>query len=142
MSHDETVGELLERALRQLIREELEAVVEAVVGARLDQQLEPAPKGPKRVVYPPDRMPKNERDWVDIDSFDIASGSRHYTVKVGNPVKVKGEGRGGAVGDGWTVIAIQQHKTNESINVEVRKDRTGHSRTFKSDKIVYKRPRK
>lgn len=139
MSHDETVGELLERALRQLVREELEAVVEVLVAARLDEQLGvPAKKAAK--AGPPRLAPPSE--WEPVEEFQITSGSRHYAVKVGNPVKVKGEGRSGAVGDGWTVIAIQQHKTNQLINVEVRKDRTGHSRTFKSDKIVYKRPPK
>lgn len=89
----------------------------------------PVAQMPKRHVPPP-------RPWTKTDSFTKTSGSRTYVIKIGHPCKVEGE-RGL-----FKVISIEQHAEDGRVNVEVTNDRTGHSRIFPADRIIYKRPRK
>jgi hypothetical protein len=79
--------------------------------------------------------------WIDLEELPIKSGSRTFVTRPGYPVKVLGEGRGGATGSGFTVRRIQQNTSTGKVNVEVTRDRSGHSRTFPADKIVYQRPK-
>lgn len=81
------------------------------------------------------------RDWETVDEARLG----RYRVTAGSPVAVLGEGRKteknpeGAAQDGWTVLRIERHRTTGKVNVEVRRERTGHSRTFPISKIVYRR---
>ena len=84
---------------------------------------------PKRHVPPP-------RSWVKEGHFEKVSGSRRYKIEVGYPCKVDG------VRGMFKVIGIERHTETGKINVEVTNDRSGHSRVFPADKIIYKRPRK
>lgn len=89
--------------------------------------------------------------WFPCDSFDLKSGDRTYTVRVNDPCKVRGFGKRirnpqtGELGepstaDGYHVVSIQQRGSD--INVEVRRGRGGQAKTVKSDRIVYKRPKR
>lgn len=76
------------------------------------------------------------RPWVKAQEFVKKSGSRKYVIKVGYPCKVEGQ-RGT-----FKVIGIEKHAETGKVNVEVTQDRTGHSRVFTADKVIYKRPKK
>lgn len=76
------------------------------------------------------------REWTKRPSFTLTSGSRRYEVIVGNPCRIVGQ-RGL-----WKVVSIEAHNVNGRTSVEVTQDRTGHSRTFSSEQVIYKRPPK
>lgn len=81
---------------------------------------------------------KPDRAWEKMKEIRIFSsgGQRTYQLAMGNPCRVKGQ-RGT-----WVVIGIEQHRDNGKVNVEVKQDRTGHSRTFPVEKVTYMRPKK
>ena len=151
VQHDLVPAEQFDRLFPSLRQRELslsppfgdDPVVPEVCGAK-----DPAPTG--RICQKPVHRGRHlytalphvapDNGWRDIEWFGLNSGSRHYVIKIGHPVKVKGFGRGGAAQPGWFVTSIQQR--GDDINVGVRKDRTGPERTVKADKIVYMRPKK
>lgn len=97
-------------------------------------------KGRHAFSLPPHQPPA--RRWVPIDLAYVSSGSRRYTIRPGHPVKVRGLGRGGSTGDGYTVVALEQRTDGSQINVEVRKSGRGaRTRVVPLERVVYKRPK-
>lgn len=87
---------------------------------------------------PPKEHKAPVRNWervTDVWFKPVGYLKRTHFV-VGNTCRVQGE-RGL-----WTIVSIEKHKYEDKINVEVKADRTGHSRTFPVDRIIYKRPKK
>lgn len=84
---------------------------------------------------------KSVGSWQRVPEFFITSGRKNYVVRAGYPVGVLGEGKGGGIGRGYKVIAIDYNVVTGQFNIEVRRGST-HSRIFRSDKIVYMRPPK
>lgn len=84
--------------------------------------------------YVPAHVPPH-RTWTKVESVPLKSGSKTFTLAVGNPCKVSG------VRGMFKVISIETHPDGR-VSVEVTNDRTGHSRVFRLDQIVYKRPAK
>lgn len=124
--------ESFEDMFRRIVREEVDAAL-AARDNRIRDVVRVKPSGA------PSTPVESPSGWEDLEEFQLKSGSKTYTVSVGNPVKVRGLGRGGAIGDGYTVIRIQER--GGEINVDVKKG-IDHTRTVKSDKIIYKRPKK
>lgn len=76
------------------------------------------------------------RAWTKVETVPIkGTGSRSYRLAVGNPCKVSD------VRGMFTVVSIESHPDGR-VNVEVKGDRTGHTRVFPLGRIGYKRPRK
>lgn len=95
---------------------------------------------------PPEGAAPDQRGWYGVTAYRHQQKSRTYDVRLGNPVKIKGEGKHRADGtrsdsSGWTVVGIEKHADGR-VNVEVKKSRDGHTRVFPADKIIYQRPRK
>lgn len=112
-----------EETVRRIVREEMQAALDGWAGPTPQQ---PVPASP----------------WELIPEVRVSgTGSRSYMLTVGNPCRVKGEGRGGGVGSGYTVIGLMRHRQTQAVNVEVRRYRNGHSRVFRLDRIVYVRPK-
>lgn len=82
-----------------------------------------------------------QRDWEPITEFRVqGTGSRSYTVRVKDQVKVKGLGKyKGTTGDGFRVVSAERHTQNGKINVTVRRG-VENPRIVTSDKIVHKGP--
>jgi hypothetical protein len=85
-----------------------------------------------------ERNPQAVRAWVPATDFDVKSSSRTYTVRLGDRCRVAGLGRGGAVGSGWTVTAIERHAETGKVNVTVL-HANDRSRIVESGRIVYRR---
>jgi hypothetical protein len=85
----------------------------------------------------PEHIPP-ARNWKRARGFYKKSGTKNFLIEVGHPCRVEGE-RGM-----WKVVGVEfgTGPNEGKINVEVKTDRTGHSRTFSSDRIIYKRPKK
>lgn len=97
-------------------------------------------RGRHRYTLPPHQSPP--RGWQAIDVAYVRSGSRRYAIRAGQPVKVRGLGRGGSVGDGYLIVAMEQRTDGGQINVEVRKSgRNERTRVVPVERVVYKRPR-
>lgn len=87
--------------------------------------------------------------WKSVPEVKIkGSGSRHYIIAVGNPVKVLGFGKRtsknplGAAEAGWTVSKIEVNiDQSHDVNVTINK-RGENTRVVKLDKIVYVRPKR
>lgn len=134
----EPILSAFEEALRRIVREEVEAAL-AARDERIRTVTHRAASTPVQTAATVSTHAGEIKVWHDVNAFPLKSGSKTYTIAVGNPVKVKGLGRGGAVGDGYRVTRIQQR--GGDINVDVKKG-VEHTRTVKADKIVYKRPKK
>lgn len=129
------MAESLEDMFRRIVREEVAIVLEPI----LDQFHEVETRREQREAVRTPSTPVESAAWHDDNQFPLRSGSKSYVIQVGNPVKVKGLGRGGGIGDGYTVTRIQRR--GNDVNVDVKKG-VDHTRTVKADKIIYKRPKK
>lgn len=99
----------------------------------------PAAQGPRTAPSVPGKV-GGVAEWVPVDEMPIKSGKFTFITKPGYPCRVKGLGRGGKTGDGWTIRSITTR--NGEFNVEVTQGRGEPSRTVKGDRIIYKRPPK
>lgn len=75
--------------------------------------------------------------WVTIGEATFMSGRNKRSIVEGQPVKVRGLGRGGGIGSGYRVARIQTR--GGEVNVDVNKGRGTQARTVKLDAIIYVR---
>lgn len=83
--------------------------------------------------------PQVDRPWDKIESYRTQSGSRSYTISLGDRVRVQGL-RGGSTGD-WSVRSIERHREDGRVVVEVgRRGAVGAlTRLVPSDRVRYMR---
>lgn len=134
-----------ESNVRRIVAEELDAALARYFG---NEPAHPVPaSAPATLPGLHTTGPIPTSQWVPIPHIDIQVGRYTRRIAVGNPIKVKGLGRGKATGDGYTVQKIEvrngdllSDRDPENVNVTVQKGRE-NPRTVKLDRIVYKRPK-